>query len=1257
MSNSLQPAPPTASQNLSQALDAIDRAESSAERVRAAADVLYSFGFDRVVITLRDASLNATLSVTHGAAAPVTDGADALQPLPGAVWRRRLTQLDRFRVGDLYVLGGTDQWVAREFFGTEAAVREDQNAWIATDLLLGLMRGNDQELLGIVKLAGPRSGERPTEALLRDLGVIVRHLGARIAYDSLRVLAEQRAERLQWLQEAGAALARSLDEHEIMRELARQALRVTRADGVTIGFPDLDQDILTTALRLVRGVERPRSPVRLGDGMVAEVARTGRPVRVGDREADRARERAGLVPPLSMYDVVGDSSSASSVLAVPLRAGIHLVGVLAVFAASREVFSAEDEDVLATMASQAATAIANARRYAESERERRQTEALAEVARAVSESLRLGEVLRLILRHSVALLGAQGACIALRHDDYLHIVAAVGGAEVLAGVHLPVATSLLGRAVTTNELVVSNDFQHDPNASRAVLHLATIERALIAPLVSGSGTIGAIAVINREAPFRDEDARVLQRLADHVTVAIVNARLFEEVERATREWKLAFDSIASGMVVLDEAQKVRRCNARAVDLCGGTIQTMLGERFSDLLLGGSASRDGLALDALISRSIGADMPIRELVLDDANARLFEMLVAPHPDGGCVLTFDDVTSAHRLAERHRRVLETVSDGIVITGLDGRIAFANAAAHELFGYERLVDQQVAQLAAPESLPDVQARAVAARAGTHQHYECQVIRADGERRLVAVSSASLVELGQVTGTVASLRDVTAQRAEAVALARSEDRYHRLVESATDAIFTVDAEGRFTSVNQSLMTEMGLTREELIGAPCTGLVDASDVPAVEKLIAHTFAGGKETLRLRFRAPGGAVRVGMVTTAPIVEGGVVVGCLGVMRDITQQEILRESNAQQERLAAVGQLLSGVANELNNPLAGLLAVADLEAKTMLPGAAHREVIEQIRDEAKRASRIVAQLLGTTSERPAERAAIDVNRIVLSTLELHGYPFRLQRINVESILAPNLSLVHADGAQLQQVLMNLLVNAEEALRDWPGVRTVRVTTTEVAGRVCVDVHDTGPGINVTSQSRVFEPMFTTRTGRGGRGFGLAVSRAIVRQHGGSLNVTSLPGVGATFTLSLPALGMPETTVEPSEPHTSPGKPRTRRLLLIEDEETLSAAISRYLRREGYEVDVASSGGAALTVLEAMRYDLIMLDLRMHDMSGEEVYRMIEARDPAQAARVLFVTGDLHRPEAAEFVRRTGRSALAKPFQLADLLTRIAQLVAS
>ena len=333
-------------------------------------------------------------------------------------------------------------------------------------------------------------------------------------------------------------------------------------------------------------------------------------------------------------------------LAVPLLSGIHLIGVLAVHATATDVFTAEDEEVLATMGSQAATAIANARRYAESERERRQTEALADVARAVGESLRLGEVLRLILRHAVSLIGVEGACIALRAEDYMHIVAAVGAADVLAGVHLPVSSSLLGKAVVDNELVISNDFRNDPDSLRTLHRLAQIERTVIAPLMTARGTIGAISVINREKPFTDEDGRVLQRLADHVAVAIVNARLFEEIERATREWKIAFDVIANGMVVLDEALRVRRCNARAAELCGVTIPELLGRPFGSALIGTSSAHVA-ALSSLLQQALSEQTPPRQVVSGEFGEKQYEFRVAPHPDGGCVVTFDDTTQVRTL----------------------------------------------------------------------------------------------------------------------------------------------------------------------------------------------------------------------------------------------------------------------------------------------------------------------------------------------------------------------------------------------------------------------------------------------------------------------------------------------------------------------------------------------------------------------------------------------------------------------------------
>lgn len=1246
--------------SLTESLDAIDRAESTGARAHVTAELLHGMGFDRVVISLRDASLNPVTVVMAGLPETASLTGLALKPLPGAVWRRRLSHLERFRVGDLYLLDGSDPWVSREFFGVEVQPAGDGYTWLSTDLIVALLRGADGDVLGIVKLAGPRDARRPSEVLRRDISTITRHLAARVAYDALRELAEQRHKRLLRLQEAGASLTRSLDEHEIMRELARQVQLAVRADGVAVLIPDLDADILTTALRVVRGAERARGPVRLGEGIVAEVARTGRPVRVGDRDADRARERAGLAPPLSMYDIVGESGAATSVLAVPVRVGIRLLGVLAVHSTNVDVYTAEDEEVLATMASQAATAIANARRYAESERERRTTEALADVARAVGESLRLGEVLRLILRHTVSLLGVEGACVALRKGEYLHIVASIGSADVLSGVHLPVTGSVIGRSVLSNELIVLNEGSTETALHRMVQHLAPIQRMVIAPLITGRGTIGSIAVMNRERPFDQEDGKVLQRLADQVAVAIVNARLFEEVEKATREWKVAFDSTASGIVVLEESLTVSRCNSRAAELCGTTIPGLLGRRFRDVLVGSSATLDANAVDRFISRAMAEGVATRELVRDEVTGRLFSLLAAPHPDGGCVITFDDVTDSHRLAERHRKVLETVSDAIVITDLDGRIAFANPASHVLFHRPNLEGEAVANVTPPEWIEIVRGFERLARDGQGQQYECEVLRADGERRWVRVSSAPLFELGQVTGTVACLHDITERRAESRARERSESLYMRLVEAATDAICTCDLNGLFTSVNAGFLSEVGVPREEVLGQHFSVMVHPADRESANSMVADTLAGQRKRLYLRFLGMRGP-RMGMITTAPIHEHGEVVGALGIIRDVTNDEITREANAQQARMAAVGQSLSRVANELNNPLASLLAVAELQATSATMLSQDRRAIEQICEQARRATRIVSQVLDSTGEiapTGGVRRLMDLNALVQRAIDLHSYGMREHDIVVEFAAARDLPMIFGDAIQVQHSVSNLLLNAEEALASFDGQRRILVLTREGPRGVEVQVRDTGPGISAHHLPLILEPMFTTRAGYGNRGLGLTISHSIQRDHGGSLDVHSRAGEGAAFTLAFPVPAPPLSVVptatdrmdrDVAEPVS------TRSLLLIEDEVTLRSAISRFLRNTGYVVDVAESGSDALDLLVDRAYDLVLLDLRMQGLTGEQVYEQIELRDPDQARRVVFMTGDLHSATASRFIRMTGRPVLAKPFTLLELETRVAQLL--
>jgi GAF domain-containing protein len=330
---------------------------------------------------------------------------------------------------------------------------------------------------------------------LRSIELFAQQVVHHIEQVRLSELTARQAERLQRIQVVGNAMARSLDEREISLEVARGVSQLISCDSVVVVHPDLERATVTPLVRLVRGVEMPLPEAPLGEGVIARVARTGQPVLVAEPHP-AASELIG-----ADALVVAAGTPVGSLLAVPLRVGRQLVAVLAVASARVDAFADDDADLLLTMGAQAASALSNARLYAESQRERRQTEALADVARAVSESLRMGEVMRLIMRHAMSLLGAEGASVALRREDYLHVVAAGGIGDVLAGLVLPVRASISGRAVQTQTPVISNDAPNDPDVSRQVQRLVRIRNIAVVPLSTARGVIGTLSVFNRKAEF------------------------------------------------------------------------------------------------------------------------------------------------------------------------------------------------------------------------------------------------------------------------------------------------------------------------------------------------------------------------------------------------------------------------------------------------------------------------------------------------------------------------------------------------------------------------------------------------------------------------------------------------------------------------------------------------------------------------------------------------------------------------------------
>ncbi len=1222
-------------------------------------NAIRKIGFGRVAITLRNENLDQTKLVQVGL---TPDEARELRdrPASGLIWKRRLASLERFRVSQSFYLDASDEWIAREFHGGLASKLEPSvdEQWNPRDALLVPLKGSGGRIIATLVLDDPTDRHRPTLARVRTVELFGQQVAYMIEQAELVEIARRRADRLARLHEVGVMLARSLDENDIVEELARQIGRVVPCDGIVIAAPDVEENFVTTLFRSVRGIRRARNPAPLGHGPIGEVAHTGRAVRITDYDPNKNALA-------SADDVVGDGGPARSLLVVPMLVGAKLLGVIAVYAAKPNQYAAEDEEVLHTMAAQTATAIINARHYAESQREQRAGEAVADVARAVGASLRLAQVLPLILRHATALLRSEGACIALRSGTDLDVVEASGNAKAILGMRVPIAASMSGRALETGKTIISNDLASETTGYRPSIDAAKMQKIIIAPLNTKEGTLGVLEVINRENDFTEADARVLHRLAEQVAVAVVNARLFEEVTLLGERHRRVVETANDAIVITDLDRRVNFANpaaealfGRGRDLIGVLVADTVAPESRDEVREreqGGFSGEPQRYDSVVLRPGGER---RYVAVSTAPLREGEKII------GTVASLRDVTTERRARDamtqseaRYRHLVESASDAIYTLDARGAITSANEATCLLSGRprEELLGRSTLPMMLEEDVDEVKHNFRLALSGESRRYEAHMVSANGEVRLVSVTNTPIRHGSAVLGVLGVARDVTVDRARAEALERSEARYERLVESAADAIFTLDDELRFTSVNRALEEASGRDRATLLGRSALELCDARDCDVMEEALRATLAGERPRVEVRFTDASGEPRPVSLIAAPILERGVVVGALGIVRDVTDEKRLVEQLLQQEKLAAIGQLVSGVAHELNNPLAGLLAFSQLLMTQSEPNEERQRAVASINHEARRASKIVRNLLTFARRHQPERQATDLNQIVTDTVELRRYPLRVARVDLTLTLDEELPLTWADPFQLQQVVLNLLTNAEQAMEEWPGERKLEFRTMQQGDTLVIRVTDTGPGIDERSIHKVLTPFFTTKAIGKGTGLGLSISDGIVREHGGRIAVSSTLGGGATFTVELPRIAPPVTDSPVSD--AGPGEsPRKRRILVADDESSVREALQLFLRSLGHKVDVASSGLEALERLEAHQYDAILLDLRMPDVPGHVVYDKLLLRDAQMATRVIFVTGDAHTGSIGDFILKSGRPYISKPFVLDDVARLISEAAA-
>jgi signal transduction histidine kinase/ActR/RegA family two-component response regulator len=494
-------------------------------------------------------------------------------------------------------------------------------------------------------------------------------------------------------------------------------------------------------------------------------------------------------------------------------------------------------------------------------------------------------------------------------------------------------------------------------------------------------------------------------------------------------------------------------------------------------------------------------------------------------------------------------------------------------------------------------------------------------------------LTELTLVTAVLAQSA-IALENARLVELLSSAKReWEKTVDSISQAICIVDAHGTVRRANRAFADLIQLAVTAIPGRPWIGLLPPTWSDPVARALAEPAAN---TVEIR-----AGERVLLLTAIPMAESG---SAVLVFEDQTDRRRLQEQLIQSEKMSAIGQLIAGVAHDLNNPLASVVGFSDFLAEAADVPASLREPLQVIRQEAERAATIVKNLLSFARSREGERIRQPIRAVLESTLGLLRNQLMAQKVEATLDVEPGLPDVEVSVNQIKQVFVNIINNACQAIAsDAPSGR-IWITAKRVRDHVVVSVTDSGPGMTEEIAAHAFEPFFTTKREGEGTGLGLSISQGIVREHGGRITLETRPGSGATFTVELPV--RPDIAPIAAAP-VLPIESRPLNILVVDDEPHILHYMRATLESWGHTVEVASDGTYALERALAGSFDVIICDLRMPHLSGRDMYSKLARQDPRVAERIIFATGDTVRGDTLQFLERLGRPYLHKPFTLAEL----------
>jgi PAS domain S-box-containing protein len=617
----------------------------------------------------------------------------------------------------------------------------------------------------------------------------------------------------------------------------------------------------------------------------------------------------------------------------------------------------------------------------------------------------------------------------------------------------------------------------------------------------------------------------------------------------------------------------------------------------------------------------------------------------------------VTALAESEQRYRSLIDNMTIGIYrnTPGKKGRFIFSNRALLTMLGVPSF--EELAKLSPADFYQAASDRKAFSdnllKTGSVSGVELRLKKLDGTSLWGSVTARVVRdEKGKPAYFDCTLEDITERKRAEEAIRESEEKFRDFFETSRDIVFITTSEGIILDINTAFEEILGYTRQETLSRNVVSFYkNPQDRNGFKKAIDERGFVRDFDVVLRHKNGTDADCV-MTAAARKNENGNIIGYQGTIRDVTEKKRMERQLLQAEKLSSLGGILSGVAHELNNPLTSIVGISQLIMRKPVSDDM-REKLETIHRESLRTSKIIQGLLTFAREHKPERIMISVNQILQESYRLREYEFKVDNIGIQLDLSEDVPLTAADPYQLQQVFINLINNSHDALVTGGGKALV-IRSLYRDDSIVIEFEDDGPGISPETIGFIFDPFFTTKEVGKGTGLGLSVAYGIIKEHGGKIDVESEPGKGTKFTVHLPRTAEIGEREAPQETRFSKSHDE-KKVLVVEDEESLRDVIIEVLDQDGYSVEGCGDGDRAISMLKLKRYDAVITDLKMPGLGGKDLYTFIQKHYPKLAPRVLFITGDVLNKDTQRFLKITGNTYIEKPFEIEVLLGRLEEIL--